>query len=136
MNHNRMPGNTDTGATSGTVSDKFISSVIKWVKLDDRCRELAKELKEVRDQKKGMEDDILSMMTQQEQEVLNLSTGGSLRRSVSKCKGGLKEDYIRQILNSFTKNMDEAVVITEAILKNRPVQERTYLKRCLPKKKK
>ena len=116
-----------------SANERFIPTVVKWVKLDDQAREMTKAIKDIRQQKKSMEDDILSMMTAQEQDVLNLSTGGSLRRSTSKCKGGLKEEYIRDVLTQYI-NTDKATVITDAMMKNRPVQERLYLKRCLPKK--
>lgn len=116
-------------------NDEFISYVVKWVKLDDQARELTTAVKDIRNKKKELEDSILSMMSDTNQDVLNLSSGGSLRKSTSRCKSGLKEEYIRDVLAKFTRDYDEATIITEKLMKDRPVQERSYLKRCLPKKK-
>jgi predicted metal-binding protein len=55
-------------------------------------------------------------------------------KSTSKTKGSIKHDYINQILTKFTKSQQEAEKITNAILENRPVKERVYLKRNAPRK--
>lgn len=114
---------------------KFVEDVKNWLKLDDKVRELTLLLKEYKEEKKNLEEDILKYMHSTEQDTLNISTGGTLRKSISKTKGAIKQEYISQILDKFTKSHEEAELITNAILDNRPLKERMYLKRNAPRKK-
>lgn len=114
--------------------DKFITNVKKWVKLDDKIRELVMLMKELKEEKKDLEEDIITYMKDNSEEVINMNSGGTLRRSVSKTKCAIKHDYINQVLQQFTKSTDEANIITEAIIKSRPLKERIYLKRNAPRK--
>jgi len=108
---------------------KFVEDVKRWLKLDDKVKELINTMKELKEERKDLEEDILKYMGKSNQDILNISTGGTLRKSVSKTKGAIRHEYINDILNKFTKSQDEAKIITEAIITNRPVKERTYLKR-------
>jgi hypothetical protein len=113
---------------------KFVENVKQWLKLDNKVKELTITLKEYKEERKDLEEDIIKYMSTTEQDVLNISTGGTLRKSTSKTKGSIKHDYINQILTKFTKSQQEAETITNAILENRPVKERVYLKRNAPRK--
>lgn len=115
------------------TEDTFIDAVKQWVKIDDTVREVSQKVRELKQEKKGLEDKILSFMRNNEQEVLQISSGGTLRLSLSKVKGGLKEDYIRDVLTRFTKDPDETSKIVEVLMSDRPQTERTYLKRCQPR---
>ena len=115
---------------------KFVENVKSWLRADDKVKELTIALKELKEEKKDLEEDILKYMNSSNQDTLNISTGGTLRKSVSKTKSAIKQEYINQILTQFTKSQDEAQVITNAIITNRPLKERTYLKRNAPRKSK
>jgi L-asparaginase/Glu-tRNA(Gln) amidotransferase subunit D len=115
------------------ISPQFIELVRKWVKIDDHIKEEMIRLREKKEEKKELEEKILNIMKQTDQDVLNISTGGTLRMSVSKTKSGLKEEYLREAITKFTKSQDEATIMTQAIMNDRPVNERTYLKRCRPR---
>ena len=114
----------------------FVEIVRKWVKADDVIRKDALELRKKKEERKEMEESILQFMKTTDQDVLNISTGGTLRRSVSKTKGGLKEDYLRQVIGQFTTNPDEATHMVKTIFSERPQTERVYLKRSQPRMKK
>lgn len=116
------------------MDQEFVQIVVKFLKIDNRIKEIMTELKELKSERKQYEESVLDLMSKTNQEVLNISSGGSLRKSVSKTKGALKQDYIAQILTEFTKSKEEAMVITEQLMTNRPLNERTYLKRTNPRK--
>lgn len=114
----------------------FIDLVRKWVKNDDSIRQANLELRKKKEEKKEMEKEILAFMKKTDQDVLNISSGGTLRMTVSKTKGSLKEEYLRNILGRFTANPDEASAMVDTILRDRPLTERVYLKRSQPRAKK
>lgn len=116
------------------TESKFVENVKKWIKLDDKVRELVLLIKELKEEKKDIEEEIIKYMQENSEDVINMNSGGTLRKSVSKTKCAIKHDYINQVLKQFTKSSDEANIITEAIIKSRPLKERIYLKRNAPRK--
>lgn len=118
------------------MDQEFVQLVIKWVKLDDKIKEHMVQIKEMKEEKKQLEELVLTAMGKTSQDVLNLSSGGTLRKSVSKTKAPLTTEYINQILTEYTKDKSEAIFITESLMSKRPLNERTYLKRSAPRKPK
>lgn len=112
------------------MSEEFISAVRRWVKVDDTIRDITVALRKEKEERKKLEETILEFMKKSEQDVLSISTGGSLRRTVTKAKSGLKQDYLREVMGRYTQNPDEVVKV---ILEGRPVTEREYLKRTHPR---
>jgi len=115
--------------------EEFVRRVVSWVKLDDSIDEMTKALREIKAEKKKEEDAILSYMSANEQDVLKMSSGGSLRRSVSRVRTTVTSDHVMSVVTGFVKSQTEAELLTEAIFRNRPITERAYLKRLKPKKK-
>lgn len=113
---------------------EFVDTVRRWVKMDDVIREKTLEVRQLKEQKKQMESTIISFMKTTEQDILNISSGGTLRRSVSKVKGSLKEDYLKSMLSRFGSSEEEASLMVKTILNERPRTEREYLKRTHPRK--
>ena len=120
---------------SEDVTSQFVDFVRQWVKIDDVIREQTLMLREKKEERKLLEEQILNIMKKTDQDVLNISSGGTLRMSVSKTKSGIKEEYLRDILSKFTNTVEEATLMTNAIMSERPTSERVYLKRCQPRHK-
>lgn len=115
------------------MDQQFVEKVIKWMKIDDTIKQTTLRLRELKQEKKSLEEGILDIMKCSEEDVINISSGGTLRRSVSKMKGGLKHDYIQEVLAKYTNNPEEASIMTDMLMTNRPVKEREYLKRSNPR---
>ena len=115
--------------------EDFIEVVKKWVAIDDMVKEATLKIREWKNEKKELEEGILEYMKKTDQDVLSMSTGGTLRMSLSKTKQGLKEDYIRDVLQKFIGDPNETAKIVGTLMSDRPQKERCYLKRCLPRKK-
>jgi seryl-tRNA synthetase len=115
------------------MDQEFVEKVVKWIKIDDKIKQLILQTRELKQEKKQLEETILNTMKTSDEDVINMSSGGTLRLSVSKTKSGLKQDYIQEILSQYTKDPQEAVAITEMLMTNRPIREREYLKRSNPR---
>jgi hypothetical protein len=118
------------------MSEEFKQLVIKWLKLDESIKKDIIRMKEMKEEKKEYEELILGFMSKTNQDVLNISTGGALRKTISKTKGALKQEYITNALSEVIKDKDKALILTESIMNNRPITERQYLKRTNPRKSK
>ena len=111
------------------TSSEFEQTVIKWLQLDDKAKELTKAMKDIKLEKKECETKILSYMGANDTDVLELSSG-NLRKSVSSTKGALKQEYIHQALIERVKDPQDIECILNSIVEKRAINQRTYLKRC------
>jgi hypothetical protein len=115
------------------LKKKFKNIVISWVQLDDKIKIINSELKNMKDEKKQYEDFILSFMEKYNENMITLSNG-ILKKSVSQTKQSIKEEMIQEVIEEFTKDMEQAYSITQKIIQKREVNEKVTLKRQNNKK--
>ena len=113
--------------------EQFKTLVCEWVKLDDIIRSKNNELKEIKNDKKQLEDYILGCMDKLDENVIDISDG-KLRVNKTKSKSGLNKNYIQEALAELTQNPTQATTMTTHILENRPTTERINLKRTFNRK--
>lgn len=116
------------------LKKKFRNIVIAWVQLDDKIKAMNSELKNMKDEKKQYEDFILSFMEKYNENMITLSNG-ILKKNVSQTKQSINEEMINEVIEEFTKDVEQAYTITQKIIQKRQVNERVTLKRQINKKK-
>ena len=115
--------------------EQFKELVVEWVKLDDIIRKRNAEMKEIKDDKKSIEEYILECMNKLDNGTIDISDG-KLRLNKTKTKSGLKQAGIQEALTELTKDDLKAQEMTQYILDKRPVIERMNLKRTFNRSKK
>ena len=117
------------------LSTEFIDNIKNWLILDDKIRDITKNLKELKRMKKQIHENMLSFM--EENNVSELKAGnGKLRYSVSKTKEPIKYETIESgLLKYFDNNAEKVTEICDCIFKNRKVIERKRVKRTFNRKK-
>lgn len=115
--------------------EQFKELVVEYVKLDDLIREKNNEIKDIKNDKKQLEEYIIECMEKLDESVIDISDG-KIRVNKTKTKSGLKQQYIQESLKELTKDCVQAELMTKHILENRPVTERTNLKRTFNRVKK
>ena len=115
--------------------EQFKELVCEWVKLDDIIRVKNAELKEIKNDKKSIEEYILECMNKIDEGVIDISDG-KLRLNKTKTKSTLKQSIIQEALTELTKDNIQAQTMTKYILDKRPVVERMNLKRTFNRKEK
>jgi hypothetical protein len=131
--------NTNLETKESEVSEeelkkKFRNIVISWVQLDDKIKAINSELKNMKDEKKQYEDFILSFMEKYNENMITLSNG-ILKKNVSQTKQSINEEMINEVIEEFTKDVEQAYTITQKIIQKRQVNEKVTLKRQINKKK-
>jgi len=124
--------------TETSVTNEFKDLVVNWVSIDDSIREYNSKLKELKDEKKSYEQNILNYLEKIGENVIEISDG-KLRRNVSKTKGALKHEIIQSALTDCVNDSEKAFQMTNYIMNKRPIVERINLKRTRnrgPRKKK
>lgn len=110
------------------ISESFKKKVSEWVNIDDKIKKIIKESKELKEEKKKLENDILQNMDDLNLLILDVGNG-KLRKNISKTKGALKEEIIKDSLFQIFKDDTQATQATQIILDSRPMIETTRLKR-------
>lgn len=114
--------------------EQFKEIVIQYVNLDDLLRSKNEEIKEIKKDKKEIEEYIIECMEKLNEGVIDISDG-KLRLNKTKTKTGLKESYLEESLQKLTNDNQKAQLMTKQILENRPVKERVNIKRTFNRKK-
>ena len=110
------------------VNDSFKKNVKKWLAIDDEIRTIRARTKELTNEKKDFEENILKHVeVVQEKEFL--VPGGKLRKNVYKTKAPLSKESIQKALNDIIKDKTQVTTMTDHIIKSRPIVERVNLKR-------
>lgn len=109
-------------------SPEFISSVKKYLEIDNKIRELRDHLKKLTKDKKSNEEFVLNYLKSIETDIIDVDDG-KLRRNISKTQSPLKKETIQKTLTDIIGDSIKAQSITEQIIKSRPIIERVTLKR-------
>lgn len=115
--------------------EEFKQVVVEWVNIDDKIRSKNEELKELKKDKKNIEEYIMESMQTLDEGVIDISDG-KIRLNKTKTKSSLKENLIQEALTELTHDNVKATTMTKYILDKRPVVEKTNLKRTFNRKKK
>lgn len=107
-----------------------------WLGADDRIKQIAKETKKLKNDKKTHEEQILKFMERIDNDTFKTKEGDTLKRFISKSKAGIKSDHVKKVLMESLKNERQVESLVHKIFDNRPVTQRVYLKRTRPRAKK
>lgn len=110
------------------ISPEFVENVKKYLLIDDKIKQLKEESKKLATDKKEREEFILNYLQNIDENVIDVHDG-KLRRNISKTIAPLKKETIQNTLNIILGDVNKATMITQEIIKSRPMVERVTLKR-------
>ena len=130
---------TDTHEAQQEVQQKvtraFRDNVLKWVEIDDDIRSIRAKVKELNDEKKQFEEQIISYLTKVDEESIIIKDG-KLSKSISKTQAPLKKEVIHKSLTELVGDSTKAMAMTEHIINNRETTQKIRLSRTKTKEKK
>lgn len=115
------------------MSEDLKSTVKEWLILDNEMREIQRILKEKKERKKALTDNVIELMKAKQVDELNVNDG-KLIYSQTKTKSPLNKQHIATCLGDEFKNDPEKVSkLTEHILNSREIKLKDNLKRKVDK---
>jgi len=120
--------NNENNENKKKVSQEFINAVKKYIEVDDKIKNFKEDLKLLNNIKKENEEYILEYLVKIEENVIDIADG-KLKRNISKSKMPLKKDFIEKALLDLVGDNNQAVKMTEHIIKCRPEKESIKLTR-------
>lgn len=126
--------NMDTTKNEEEGQEEHLTElVVVWFALEDKIKEQMEVVKELRSEKKQIEDAILKVMEDQRMDVINTSKGNLMKCS-KESKGALTPELITDFL---TKSMEDAAKVQEIVTKmldTRPTKSSVGIKKQVVKK--
>ena len=122
-----------TKTSSPELDAQLKELVITWFALEDKLREVADVTKELRSEKKQIEDSILQIMETNNEDVIETSKG-NLVRVKKDAKGALTPELVSQFL---VKSLDDAAKAEELMNKmmdTRPSKSTVGIKKQVVKR--
>ncbi len=109
--------------------DTLLEHVKNWISLDDKIKNLGKELKEARLDKKQITDSLLDTMKTNEIDCFDLAGGNKLVYQKTKTRKSLSKKHLLEAIKEFTKNEAQAKTMSDYILNSREEQIKENIRR-------
>ncbi len=115
------------------TKEELINIIKEWIKLDNEISTLQKEMKERKDKKKKLTDDLVSTMKKNQLDCFDIN-GGALLYKKSKVKKPINGKTLMTALQEYYKsNPTTAEEVTKFIMDNREEQIKETIKRKIDK---
>ena len=115
--------------------DNLKTLIIEWLALDEQIKSYRDLIKEMKDEKKQYETQILDLMNTLNQDTI-ITNKGNIIKNKKESKGALTQEIIKSTLSSLLKCQETAETYTKLIFENRPIKETINLKKKIFQKKK
>ena len=109
--------------------------IIEWLSLDDQIKKYKEAIKDMGEEKKQFEAQILELMNLLEQDTI-ITDKGNISRNIRVSKGSLTPELIKTTLTDILKCSETADIYTNQIVEKRQSKENISLKRENFEKKK
>ena len=110
------------------VNNKFRTDVKRWLSIDDEIRNIRVRTKELNNEKKQFEENILKYLGEVGEKEFAVHDG-KIRKNTYKTKAPLSKENIQKALSEIIDDKTKAASMTSHIINSRPLVERVSLKR-------
>lgn len=106
-----------------------LKEIIKeWIQLDNEIKTLQTEMKSRKERKKGLSENLVNIMRQNEIDCFNVNDG-KLIYSQTKVKSSINKNHLIASITKFLEDQEQAEEITKFILDNRDIKVKESIKR-------
>jgi hypothetical protein len=128
VNENVNENENENVNVNEEVQKGLKTDIREYIDLDDEIKKINSTLKELKLEKKKMEENILQYMKKTNTDQINLGKG-KLKLVKGKSYEGLKKEYIISQLTEGKMDKSKAEDIADSLMKNRKMNEVTKIQR-------
>ena len=121
--------------TKKISKEEFQKLVKEWIKVDDKIRETNDIIRDMKTEKKQLEEFVLKFIEDTDKDMTINLNNGYMKRAVEHRKSAINRNLIYSTLVDILKDEKKADEMTETILDKREVKEIVSIKRVIPKNK-
>ena len=113
---------------SNDTKNILVNSIKDWLTLNTKLNSLQKEIKEIRNEKKKLESNLINIMENNNIDEFTINNGKLVYRK-TKTKNPINKEYLYKILEDYFKKIPEidSNDVTQFILENRSIKENSSL---------
>ena len=106
----------------------LVNSIKDWLTLHNKLNSLQKEMKEIKNEKKQLESNLIGVMENNNIDEFTINNG-KLMYKKTKTKNPINKDYLYKVLETYFKKNPEidSNDVTQFILENRSIKENSSL---------
>lgn len=106
---------------------KIKDMVLEWIEVNNQLKEIRKTAKLTNEKKKTLENNIIGLMSDYNIDKLSLSSGGTLKKNISKKKKNLSKDDIKTYIYEMLDNDELSSKLIEKLAEPKEIVEKEYL---------
>ena len=108
--------------------DILVNSIKDWLTLNSKLTLLQKEVKDLRNEKKKLEINLIDIMEDNNIDEFTINNGKLMYRK-TKTKNPINKEYLHKILETYFKKLPniDSNDVTQFILENRTIKENSSL---------
>tara|TARA_B100001093_G_scaffold488431_1_gene525642 strand:- start:362 stop:724 length:363 start_codon:yes stop_codon:yes gene_type:complete len=113
---------------SNDTKNILVTSIKDWLTLNNKLNSLQKEIKEIRNEKKKLESNLINIMENNNIDEFTINNG-KLMYKKTKTKNPINKEYLYKVLETYFKKNPEidSNDVTQFILENRSIRENSSL---------
>lgn len=106
----------------------LVNSIKDWLALNNKLNLLQKEIKEIRNEKKKLESNLIDVMENNNIDEFTINNGKLMYKKI-KTKNPINKEYLYKVLETYFKKNPEidSNDVTQFILENRSIKENSSL---------
>ena len=112
------------------TKDELIRNIKDWVSIDTQMRELQSKIRELRNNKKSITNQLIDVMRNNEIDCIDIKDG-QIVYSKTKVKVPLNKKTMYELLSTYFKSDNQAENVVNYIMENREEKEKESIKRKL-----
>ena len=114
------------------TKEELVNHIRKWIGVENEITDLRRRMREKREEKKQLSQELLEVMKENDIECFDIKNG-KLMSSKVKVKETVSKKMLLRVLSDYLDEPEEVTKLTEYILESRQVKEKEYIRQKINK---
>lgn len=114
------------------TKEQLVNHIRLWIKAENEIKDLRKLMREKREEKKKLSNELLEVMKENDIDCFDIKNGKLISSKV-KVKETVSKKMLLRVLADYVDDPEEVSKLTEYILDSRQVKEKEYIRQKINK---
>ena len=114
------------------TKEQLVNHIRTWIKVENEIKDLRKSIREKREEKKQLSNELLEVMKENDIDCFDIKNGKLISSKV-KVKETVSKKMLLRVLADYIDEPEEVSKLTEYILESRQVKEKEYIRQKINK---
>ena len=114
------------------TKEQLVNHIKTWIHVEDELNNLRKLMREKREEKKQLSNELLEVMKENNIDCFDIKNG-KLMSSKVKVKESISKKMLLRVLSDYLDEPTEVAKLTDYILESRQIKEKEYIRQKINK---